>query len=109
MDLIMKRILVTGANSGIGAAIVHHLSHNGFFVYAPARKSEDLNKLNKVNNVRSLNLDITNHDQIRSVSEFVKQEAKRLNRYAKLEENYQNPYEIGELVVNILKASNPRI
>jgi len=37
-----RRVLVTGASSGIGAAVVHHLAGAGFEVHALARRDERL-------------------------------------------------------------------
>ena len=34
-----KAVLVTGASSGIGLKITEHLSANGYYVYAGARKA----------------------------------------------------------------------
>ena len=37
-----KAVLVTGASTGIGRKITEHLAAKGYFVYAGARKEEDL-------------------------------------------------------------------
>ena len=54
-----RAVLVTGASSGIGRAITEHLAANGFFVYAGARKPEDLAALDEIENVKSVRLDVT--------------------------------------------------
>ena len=38
----IKAVLVTGASSGIGRKITERLASQGYFVYATARKAEDL-------------------------------------------------------------------
>ena len=47
----MKKVLVTGANSGIGRKIVDYLIDRDFFVYACARKAEDIENLNNLPDV----------------------------------------------------------
>jgi NAD(P)-dependent dehydrogenase (short-subunit alcohol dehydrogenase family) len=59
-----KAILVTGASSGIGLKITELLASQGYFVYAGARKEEDLIALNKIPNVQSIRLDVTRQEDI---------------------------------------------
>ncbi|MEX0707268.1 MAG: SDR family NAD(P)-dependent oxidoreductase [Woeseia sp.] len=59
-----KAVLVTGASSGIGLKITEHLSANGFFVYAGARKAEDLAALDALENVKSVRLDVMIQEDI---------------------------------------------
>ena len=54
-----KAVLVTGASSGIGKRITQHLSSQGYFVYAGARKQKDLDALNSMENVEAIRLDVT--------------------------------------------------
>jgi len=54
-----KAVLVTGASSGIGRKITEHLAADGYFVYATARKEEDLKALGAIKNVQPLRLDVT--------------------------------------------------
>jgi NAD(P)-dependent dehydrogenase (short-subunit alcohol dehydrogenase family) len=56
---VSKAVLVTGANSGIGRKITEHLAADGYFVYAAARKEEDLKALGAIKNVQPLHLDVT--------------------------------------------------
>ena len=49
-----KAVLVTGASSGIGLKIAERLSANGYYVYAGARKPEDLERLEAMDNVSSV-------------------------------------------------------
>jgi NAD(P)-dependent dehydrogenase (short-subunit alcohol dehydrogenase family) len=55
----LRAVLVTGATSGIGLRMTEVLSENGFFVYAGARKTEDMARLNAMANVKSVRLDVT--------------------------------------------------
>ncbi len=58
-DAKLKAVLVTGANSGIGLRITEVLSANGYLVYAGARKEEDLRRLDAMENVESVRIDVT--------------------------------------------------
>jgi NAD(P)-dependent dehydrogenase (short-subunit alcohol dehydrogenase family) len=59
-----KAVLVTGASTGIGRKITERLAKEGYFVYAGARKEQDLKDLDAIPNVRSLRLDVTSTDDI---------------------------------------------
>ncbi|MGB5719265.1 MAG: SDR family NAD(P)-dependent oxidoreductase [Woeseiaceae bacterium] len=59
-----KAVLVTGATSGIGLRIAEELAENGYFVYAGARKQADIDRLNKIENVEAVRLDVTVQDDI---------------------------------------------
>jgi NAD(P)-dependent dehydrogenase (short-subunit alcohol dehydrogenase family) len=54
-----KAVLVTGASTGIGRKITEVLASKGYFVYAGARKEQDLKDLAAIKNVQSLKLDVT--------------------------------------------------
>ena len=54
-----KAVLVTGASTGIGRRITEVLASKGFFVYAGARKEQDLKDLAAIRNVQSVKLDVT--------------------------------------------------
>lgn len=58
-DTSRRVILVTGASSGIGKRTALHLAENGFFVYAGARKDEDIKELSEIENVEGIRLDVT--------------------------------------------------
>jgi hypothetical protein len=53
-----RAALVTGARSGIGRKITELLASQGHFVYAGARKAEDIAALSKINNVQGVKLDV---------------------------------------------------
>jgi len=73
-----KAVLVTGASSGIGLKITELLAANGFHVYAGARKAEDLEKLDTMENVSSVRLDVTKQGEIDAAVEFVEQQGRGL-------------------------------
>lgn len=77
-ELPQKAILVTGASSGLGAKITETLAANGFLVYATARKDADLKRLNEMDNVESIRLDVTKQEQIDAAVEYVREQGRGL-------------------------------
>lgn len=73
-----KAVLVTGATSGIGLKITEELSAKGYFVYAGARKQADIDRLNAMDNVKSIKLDVTKWDQINAAVKTVEKEGRGL-------------------------------
>jgi len=73
-----KAILITGANSGIGRNIAERLATEGYFVYAGARKQEDINALSKIDNMQGVRLDVTIQADIDAAVGFVKAEGRGL-------------------------------
>ena len=59
-----KAVLVTGASTGIGRKVTERLAADGYFVYAGARKEEDLKALGTIKNVQALRLDVTKPEDI---------------------------------------------
>lgn len=72
-------VLVTGASSGIGLRITEVMSQNGYFVYAGARKKEDLKRLEAMENVESVRLDVTVPAQIDAAVELIKSRGRGLH------------------------------
>lgn len=73
-----KAVLVTGASSGIGRKVAELLASREFFVYATARKPEDLAALDKIPNVKAIRLDVTKPDEIAAAVETVRREGRGL-------------------------------
>jgi NAD(P)-dependent dehydrogenase (short-subunit alcohol dehydrogenase family) len=67
----VKAVLVTGASSGIGRSITKRLAAKGYFVYAGARKDEDLQALATIENVQPLRLDVTKQQDIDAAVETI--------------------------------------
>jgi NAD(P)-dependent dehydrogenase (short-subunit alcohol dehydrogenase family) len=59
-----QAVLVTGASTGIGRKITEVLAARGYFVYAGARKQQDLDALDAIPNVQSIKLDVTVKEDI---------------------------------------------
>lgn len=59
-----KAVLVTGATSGIGLHIAERLAAEGYYVYAGARKQADMDRLNKMDNIEAVRLDVTSQSDI---------------------------------------------
>ena len=73
-----RAVLVTGASSGIGRKITEALAAQGHFVYAGARKQEDIDALNKIRNVQGVKLDVTVPADITAAVETVRRGGKGL-------------------------------
>jgi len=59
-----KAVLVTGASSGLGLKMTQTLAKNGFIVYAGARKDADMKRLEAMDNVEAVRIDVTVQSQI---------------------------------------------
>lgn len=68
---VPKAVLVTGSSSGIGHRITERLAADGYFVYAGARKEEDLKALGLMKNVQAIRLDVTKPADIAAAVETV--------------------------------------
>ena len=66
-------VLVTGASTGIGRLTTEVLAADGYFVYAGARKQEDLDALNKIPNVQAVRLDVTKQEEVDAAVETVRE------------------------------------
>ncbi|MDT9600765.1 SDR family NAD(P)-dependent oxidoreductase [Sphingosinicella rhizophila] len=73
-----KAVLVTGASSGIGLAITKLLASRGFYVYATARKDEDIARLEAMDNVSGLRLDVTKQAEVDAAVKFVQAQGRGL-------------------------------
>lgn len=73
-----RAVLVTGASSGIGLRTTEVLAANGYFVYAGARSAEDLARLDAMENVRSVRLDVTVQDEIDAAVRTIEEEGRGL-------------------------------
>lgn len=67
-----KAILITGASSGIGRNMAETFAARGFHVYAGARKQEDIDALNAIDNIQAVRLDVTKQAEIDAAAAFIK-------------------------------------
>lgn len=67
-----RAVLVTGASSGIGRNIAERLASEGYFVYAGARKDNDINALSAMDNIQGIRLDVTIQADIDAAVEAVR-------------------------------------
>ncbi len=72
MTISNNYVLITGASSGIGRACAGFLASEGVKVYAGARKQDDINKLNKIENIIALEIDVTKQDTIDNAIDYIK-------------------------------------
>ncbi len=77
-DVEARAVLVTGATSGIGLRMTQVLSANGFYVYAGARKASDLARLDAMDNVQSVRLDVNVQEDIDAAVTWVASEGRGL-------------------------------
>ena len=66
-----KAVLVTGASTGIGREITEKLAADGYFVYAGARRDDDLKALGAIKNVQAVRLDVTKSQDIDAAVETI--------------------------------------
>ena len=58
--------------------VTDYLAQNGYLVYACARKQNDIETLNEIDNVISFRLDVTNPEEVKKVADRVKTEGRGL-------------------------------
>lgn len=75
---VQKAVLVTGASTGIGRLIAEKLASDGYFVYAGARKPEDIKALSAIKNIEGIRLDVTKQDEIDAAVAHVRKGGKGL-------------------------------
>jgi len=73
-----KAVLVTGASSGLGRVMAETLAARGHFVYAGARKDEDIDELNRIENIQAIRLDVNKPEQIEAAVKTVMQAGRGL-------------------------------
>jgi NAD(P)-dependent dehydrogenase (short-subunit alcohol dehydrogenase family) len=73
-----RAVLVTGASSGIGRNIAERLVEEGHYVYAGARKDDDLAELDAIDNVTAVKLDVTKQADIDAAVEFIERQGRGL-------------------------------
>ncbi len=73
-----RAILITGTSTGIGLRMTELLSANGFFVYAGVRTTEDFERLDAMDNVQAVRLDVTIQSEIDGAVAFVRSQGKGL-------------------------------
>ncbi len=74
-----RAVLVTGASSGIGRKIAELLASQGHYVYAGARKPEDIAELSKIRNMQGVRLDVTVASDIAAAVETVRKGGRGLH------------------------------
>ena len=73
-----RAVLVTGASSGLGLKMAEVLAANGYFVYAGARSADDLQRLDAMDNVKSVRLDVTDLEEIAAAAAMIEAEGRGL-------------------------------
>jgi len=73
-----KAVLVTGASSGLGRVMAETMAAKGYFVYAGARKDEDIEELNHIENIQAIRLDVNVPEQIEDAVKTIAQAGRGL-------------------------------
>lgn len=73
-----KAVLITGATTGIGRSMAELMASKGHFVYAGARKDEDMAELNAIDNIMAIRLDVTDQEQIDAAVKTIEAEGRGL-------------------------------
>jgi NAD(P)-dependent dehydrogenase (short-subunit alcohol dehydrogenase family) len=71
-DSPQRAVLVTGASVGIGRKVAERLAAEGYFVFAGARKEQDLKALDAIANVKAVRLDVTVPADVAAAVEVVR-------------------------------------
>ncbi len=74
----MQNILITGCSTGIGYETAIALKHNGYKVYASARKDEDVAQLKRLG-LNALKIDVTKKEDISLALEYIIKKDKKLD------------------------------
>jgi NAD(P)-dependent dehydrogenase (short-subunit alcohol dehydrogenase family) len=72
-------VLITGASTGIGYCTSQFLSKMGWHVYAGVRRPADLDKLNKLESVTAITLDVNNELEIEEAINLIDKNEGRLD------------------------------
>jgi len=72
-------VLVTGASAGIGRKVAERLAAEGYFVFAGARKEQDLKALDAIPNVLGVRLDVTSPADVAAAVELVRSSGRPLH------------------------------
>jgi len=73
-----RAVLVTGASSGLGLKMTEVLAANGYFVYAGARSADDLQRLDAMERVKAVRLDVTDQEEISAAVAMIEAEGRGL-------------------------------
>jgi NAD(P)-dependent dehydrogenase (short-subunit alcohol dehydrogenase family) len=73
-----QAVLVTGASAGIGRKVAERLAAEGFYVFAGARKEQDLKALDAIPNVSGVRLDVTSPVDVAAAVEVVRRSGRML-------------------------------
>ena len=78
-DSQRSAVLVTGASAGIGRKVTERLAAEGYYVFAGARKEQDLKALDAIPNVRGVRLDVTSPADVAAAVEIVRASGRALH------------------------------
>ncbi len=71
-SIVTKTVLITGAATGVGLAATKLLSQEGYNILATAMPGQDTSELNQINNLRIIEVDLSDDSSIEELIETVK-------------------------------------
>ncbi len=99
---MQKTILITGCSSGIGYDTAHYLHKNGYRVFASARKSEDVRRLQE-EGLDAYLLDVTKPETITQTLESVLEQTKGTLYAVFNNAGYGQPGAVEDIPTQVLK------
>jgi NAD(P)-dependent dehydrogenase (short-subunit alcohol dehydrogenase family) len=78
-DSPQQAVLVTGASAGIGRKVTERLAAEGYYVFAGARKEQDLKDLSAIRNVQGIRFDVTVPAEVAAAVEVVRNSGRPLH------------------------------
>jgi len=78
-DSPQQAVLVTGASVGIGRKVAERLAAEGYYVFAGARKDQDIKDLSAIPNVQGIRLDVTVPAEVAAAVEVVRNSGRPLH------------------------------
>ena len=78
-DSPQQAVLVTGASVGIGRKVTERLAAEGYYVFAGARKEQDLKALDAIPNVEAVRFDVTVPAEVAAAVEVVRSSGRPLH------------------------------
>jgi NADP-dependent 3-hydroxy acid dehydrogenase YdfG len=81
----MRKVLITGASTGIGLACAQYLADQNIHVYAGVRKETDFERVAKLhNNIQPIKIDIANEESIQNCYQTIQSEVQPDDTFALL-------------------------
>lgn len=94
-----RYILITGTSSGLGNALAHELSRQGYSVFAGVRNQKDKQLFSNHENIIPIILDVTKSESIAETVHYIAEKTKEQGLYALINNagiNYLSAFELAD-------------